>query len=430
MKHEVKKVNDTRHEVTVDVDTVAWKKAQDKAISKLSKNVEVPGFRAGKAPKNLLLEHLNPERIFNEALNTIIPEVIVDILKEEKDIHPLYNPSVSVTKLSDTDLQIVLTFIDMPTADIKDYKALGLKREAVKVTDEDVNESIKRLLENNADLKVVERESKNGDTITIDFKGYLYKDDGTLEAFEGGEAKNYDLVLGSHSFIPGFEEQLVGVKAGEDKDIDITFPTQYVKELAGKKAKFHITLHEVKEKEIPALTEDTIKDLGIEGVTDENSLKEHQKKTLLENKTREIDNAYYTSLIDKIVESATFHIDEEVLKNEVARQEEDLKKRLEGQGLTFEQYLEVRGIKEDDLKNELHAGAEKNFKRFLVEHAVELKEGLTATDSDLEHEAEEMAKHYNMKKEEILDIMNKSKAEWLSQVTAKKVHDYLLKENA
>ena len=161
MKHEVKKVNDTRHEVTVDVDTVAWKKAQDKAISKLSKNVEVPGFRAGKAPKNLLLEHLNPERIFNEALNTIIPEVIVDILKEEKDIHPLYNPSVSVTKLSDTDLQLVLTFIDMPTADIKDYKALGLKREAAKVTDEDVNESIKRLLENNADLKVVERESKN-----------------------------------------------------------------------------------------------------------------------------------------------------------------------------------------------------------------------------------------------------------------------------
>ncbi len=428
MKHTVEKISPSRVKLVADVDKELWTNAQEKAFKKTASKVSVPGFRPGKAPRKLIEERINQQAVWNEAIDEVMTPVFATLLTEEK-LQPMYRPNVNVTKLSKDELELVYTIVLIPEVTLGEYKGIKATKAAPKVTEKEVEDDIANLLKNNAELVVTDREAKIGDTTVIDFDGYLADEEGKLKAFEGGQANNYSLELGSNQFIPGFEDQLVGMKDGDKKDIKVTFPTNYVKELAGKEATFKITMHEVKEKKIPELTDEAVKDLAISGVSTVAELKEHETKHLLSHKVQDAENAFYNEVMAQIVKNATFVIDDAIIENEAHQMEENLKKQIESNGLTFEQYLEITGSKQEDLHATYHVNAENNIKNFLVSHEIGIKENLAATDADVDAEIKKMAEQYKMKEEDVKNIISKNLEDFRSQLSERKVHDFILANN-
>lgn len=425
MKHTIEKVSPSQVKLVVQVDQPLWKSAQEKAFAKVAAKVAIPGFRPGKAPKAMVEKAVNPETVYNEAIEAVLTPVYADVVQEEK-LTPFFRPSVNVTKMSNEELELVYTVILFPEATLGEYKGLKAEKVAPSVSDEEIKASIDKLLEGNASLALVEREAKMGDTVVLDFDGYLPDESGALKAFDGGKADNYTLELGSHQFVPGFEEGVVGMKSGDKKDLEVTFPANYVKELAGKKATFKVTLHEVKEKQIPALSDETVKELSIKDVDTIAKLQDHQKESLLKDKVQAEENKYYQAIIDQIVKGASFVIDEEIIKNEAANLEEKLKKQVEQQGLTFEQYLEITGGKEEDLKKTYHEQAERNLKEFLALEAIARAEKIEVSDADIDAEISKLAAQYNMKEEEVRTALQKSMDQWKDNLRQRKIHDFLM----
>lgn len=429
MKHTVEKISPSRVKLVADVDKELWANAQEKAFKKTASKVNVPGFRPGKAPRKLIEERINQEAVWNEAIDDVLTPVFANLITEEK-LQPMYRPQVNVTKLSKDELELVYTIVLLPEVTLGEYKGLKAVKVAPKVTDEEVNKAIDNLLKDNAELVVTERPAQMGDTTLIDFDGYLADENGKLSPFDGGQANNYSLELGSHQFIPGFEEQLVGMKDGDKKEIKVTFPENYVKELAGKEATFKITMHEVKEKQIPELNDEAVKDLAIKDVTTVDGLKDYEKKTLLAQKVQESENAFYNELVGEIIKNSTFVIDPAVIENETHQMEENLKKQIESNGLTFEQYLEITGAKAEDLHKTYHVNAENNIKNFLVLHEIGVKENLTATDADIDAEIKKMAEQYKMKEEDVRNIINKNLEDFRGQITDRKVREFIMNSAA
>ena len=428
MKHTVEKISPSRVKLVADVDKELWTNAQEKAFKKTASKVSVPGFRPGKAPRKLVEERINQQAVWNDDIDEVITPVFASLLTEEK-LQPMYRPNVNVTKLSKDELELVYTIVLIPEVTLGEYKGIKATKVAPKVTEKEVEDDIANLLKNNAELVVTDREAKIGDTTVIDFDGYLADEEGKLKAFEGGQANNYSLELGSNQFIPGFEEQLVGMKDGDKKDIKVTFPTNYVKELAGKEATFKITMHEVKEKKVPELTDDAVKDLAIAGVNTVAELKEHETKHLLSHKVQDAENAFYNEVMGQIVKNSTFVIDDAIIENEAHQMEENLKKQIESNGLTFEQYLEITGSKQEDLHATYHVNAENNIKNFLVSHEIGIKENLAATDADIDAEIKKMAEQYKMKEEDVKNIISKNLEDFRSQLSERKVHEFVLANN-
>ncbi len=425
MKRTIKKINDSKIELTVEVDKDLWKAAQNRAFDKVSSKVTVKGFRQGKAPKEMLRQYTNPEAVFNEAIEEVLNPVFAQAVGEEK-LEPFFRPSVNITKLSPDELTIVYTFVTTPKATLGEYKGLKAKKEAPSVTDKEIEDSINNRLKGNAELVLVDRPAKKGDTVVFDFLGKTANEKGDMVPFDGGAANNYSLELGSNQFVPGFEDALIGVKSGDKKTIEITFPTNYVKELAGKKAIFDCTIHEVKEKQIPALSDEAVKELDIKGVTTVDQLKEFEKKRILEGKVHDADNQYFSAIMQQIVDGAKYEIADEVILNEAAALENQFKKQIESNGLTFDQYLQITGVKEDDLKKNYHEQAEKNIKGFLALNEIAKAEKINVTDDDLKAESEKRASEYGMKAEDILKYMNQDKERWLNMIRDQKIHDFIL----
>ena len=265
-----------------------------------------------------------------------------------------------------------------------------------------------------------------GDTVTIDFNGFLPDENGNLKPFEGGKADNYTLVLGSHSFIPGFEEEVAGMKKDETKSFKVTFPTNYVKELAGKEAQFTVVLHEVKEKKVPAADDASVKELGIKEVNTIAELKEFEKKHLLEHKVHDSEERFYNAILGQIVEGATFTLDQDIIANEAAQSENNLKKQIESNGLTFEQYLEITGGKVEDLRATFMKQAENNLKGYIVMNAIAEAENLWIKDEDVDAEVKAMAEQYKMKEEEIRGFINRDLDGFKNNLFQKKVRGWIL----
>ena len=425
MKRTIKKINDSKIELTVEVDKDLWKAAQNRAFEKVSSKVTVKGFRQGKAPKEMLRQYTNPEAVWNEAIEEVLNPVFAQAIGEEK-LEPFFRPSVNITKLSPDELTIAYTFVTTPTATLGEYKGLKAKKEAPSVTDKEIEDSINNRLKGNAELVLVDRPAKKGDTVVFDFLGKTANDKGDMVPFDGGAANNYSLELGSNQFVPGFEDALVGVKSGDKKTIEITFPTNYVKELAGKKAIFDCTIHEVKEKQIPALNDESVKELDIKDVSSVDQLKEFEKKRILEGKVRDADNQYFSAIMQQIIDGTNYVIADEVILNEAAALESQFKKQIESNGLTFDQYLQITGVKEDDLKKNYHEQAEKNIKGFLALNEIAKAEKIEVTDDDLKAESEKRASEYGMKAEDILKYMNQDKERWLNTIRDQKIHDFIL----
>ena len=423
MKRVVNKLENSKVEVICDVETATWKEAQEKAFAKLANNLEIKGFRKGKVPTDIAKKHIDTGSVFNEAINSMLQPAFDEVLREEK-LQPFARPSVDVTKVSDTELQLKFVIVLAPEVKLGAYKGLGVKKEAVKVEEKEIDEAIEKLVAQNASLVVKEGEAKKGDTVVIDFVGSV---DG--KEFEGGKADNYSLELGSNSFVPGFEDQLCGHKAGEDVEINVTFPEQYVPELAGKKALFKCKIHEVKEKVLPKLDEELIKDLNLPEVKDEAGLREYERKAIAQQKDGKAQNDALNKVLEKIVKDSEVEIANEVLAEEVEGMKKNMEEQIKQRGLTLEQYYQITGEKEIDVEARMRIEADKNLRTILCMEEIAKVEKLEVSESDVDAEMKSIADMYKMPVDKVKEILGKDLGRFKAELRQRKIQAFLTKEN-
>ena len=423
MKRVVNKLENSKVEVICDIEKEAWKEFQDKAFQKLAGNLEVKGFRKGKVPTDIAKKHIDQGSIFNEAINMSLQPSFEEVLREEK-LQPFARPSVDVTKVSDTELELKFIIVLAPEVKLGNYKGLAVKKEAIKVEEKEIDEAIEKLVAQNASLVVKEGEAKKGDTVVIDFVGSV---DG--KEFEGGKADNYSLELGSNSFVPGFEDQLVGHKAGEQVDVNVTFPTQYVPELAGKKALFKCTVHEVKEKVLPKLDEELIKDLNIPEVKDEASLREYEKKALTQQKENKAQADALNKVLEEIVDHSEVNIAQEILMEEVDGMKKNMEEQIKQRGLTLEQYYQITGQSAEETEMKMKIEADKNLRTILCMEEIAKAEKLDVTDADVDKEMQQIADMYKMPVDKVKEILGKDMSRFKAEIRQRKIQDFLVKEN-
>ncbi len=385
------------HEIKVEITGKDWEKKLDETFKKIIKKVKIDGFRPGKAPRNIYEQKYGKQSIVVEAVDSCMNEAYVKALKEFKG-EPIMQPTVGIEKSDETGVIYVFTFTTKPEIKINKYTNLGVKKDSVKVTKKDVDNEIEKMRKEYADLTVKDGKAENGDTVIIDFEGF----DGD-KAFEGGKAENYALELGSNSFIPGFEEALVGVKKGDKKDVNVTFPKDYhAEELKGKPVVFKVLVHEVKTKVYPELDEDFFLDLGLEDVKTKEDLEKKVKETMTEQKEYEAENKYVDELFEALLKETSVEVPHELIHEELDRMVEQYAERLKMQGITLEQFYKFTNSSEEALKAQMHEEAEKRVKlRFAIDEIIEL-EKIDATDEEANHDAEEKAKKRGMDKDEYI----------------------------
>ena len=423
MQKEVTKLENSQTNITLSFSGEEWANAQKKAFNKLANNVEVQGFRKGHAPENLVRQKINQAQVLNDAIDVVLQPAYEQVLKEEKLV-PFVQPEVEVTKISESELEVIIKITTAPEVTLGSYKGLKVAREAVEVTKEEIDAEIARLCANNAELIVKDTEAKLGDTTVIDFKGFV---DG--KEFDGGSAENFALELGSNQFVPGFEEQLVGTKAGESKDVVVTFPTQYVPELAGKEATFKVTVNEVKEKKVPELNEDLVAELNYEGVKTVEDLTNKVSADVKTKKENQAKNAQIEEILKQIRESSTISIGEKIIEKEVESMKENFKKQIEQNGLTIEQYYQITGQKEEDTVKSMRAQAELNLKNFLVISEISKLENIKVEQKELDAEYQKIADQYGMDVAKVKEILGPQSQQLASDIHQRKIIDFLLANN-
>ena len=423
MQKEVTKLENSQTNITLSFSGEEWANAQKKAFNKLANNVEVQGFRKGHAPENLVRQKINQAQVLNDAIDVVLQPAYEQVLKEEKLV-PFVQPELEVTKISESELEVIIKITTAPEVTLGSYKGLKVAREAVEVTKEEIDAEIARLCANNAELIVKDTEAKLGDTTVIDFKGFV---DG--KEFDGGSAENFALELGSNQFVPGFEEQLVGTKAGESKDVVVTFPTQYVPELAGKEATFKVTVNEVKEKKVPELNEDLVAELNYEGVKTVEDLTNKVSADVKTKKENQAKNAQIEEILKQIRESSTISIGEKIIEKEVESMKENFKKQVEQNGLTIDQYYQITGQKEEDTVKSMRAQAELNLKNFLVISEISKLENIKVEPKELDAEYQKIADQYGMDVAKVKEILGPQSQQLASDIHQRKIIDFLLANN-
>ena len=396
--------------------------AQEASYKKLAKDVQIDGFRKGNAPEAMARKHIDTGKMLDEAINSLLPKIYKEIIEEDK-VEPFAQPKVDVTKLSDTNLEVRFVIVTAPEVELGTYKGLELGKKEVKVTAKEVNEAIDELRKQNASLVAKESEAAEGDTVVMDFVGKV--DD---IAFEGGSAQNYELELGSHSFIPGFEEQLVGVKAGEHRDVNVTFPEQYTPNLAGKAAVFACDVHEVKEKKLPELNDDFAKELN-RGYETLEALKEGTKNDLKAKKEQEAKREYLEKLYAEIAKGSKIEIPQEMVDEQAESMKKDMTQRMAQSGLTFEQYLQFVGQKEEEFMEKLKVDARKDIANYFILEEVGKKEGLELTDADVEFEYAKIADQYKMSIDDVKKALGAQLEQFKHNLRMTRIEEFLLNEN-
>jgi len=376
--------------INFNVNGEEWKSEIEKAYKKLEKKVTIPGFRKGKAPQNLVRGKIATEEVMNEALNSVLMANYEKTLTEEK-LNPIIRPEINVSKISMEEVEFSITVIGAPSVTLGEYKDIKIEKSVIVVTDEDVEEEIKNLQQRNAEVSVKEDAVSMGDIATIDFEGFVDN-----VAFDGGKAEKYDLEIGSHSFIPGFEEQIVGMKAGEEKDINVTFPENYAEHLKGKDATFKIKLHEVKEKILPEINDDLALDANLDNVSTLEELKEYYREQIRNKKEAQANDAATNKLLDIIVKNSTFEVADEIVEDEAGHHLEDIKHQLSARNMTLESYLEMINMSNEDLMNKIKEDALKNLKYAFVIMKVAEEEKLTISEEDLNKAYEDISAMYGM----------------------------------
>lgn len=424
MERKINKLANCHVEIVVNVDKDLWKKAQEKAFNNLAKNVSIPGFRPGKAPMHLIKGHVDQGKVFNDAVNGVLNPVYEDILKNE-DIQPVTRPAFDVTKLSEDELELKVVLVTRPEVNVGQYTGYTLGKEDPEVTEEDINKSIEELRSQNATFIVKDGKAEMGDIVVIDFEGTI---NGT--AFDGGKASNHELELGSKSFIPGFEEQLVGANLGEEVDVKVTFPENYgPDEISGKDAVFHVVVHEVKHRVLPQLDDEFIKDLNLPNVGNVDQLRENRRKQLLTTKTNTVRTNYINKLLEEIKKLSTFEIANEILDEEKASRQKSLEDRLMQSGLGIDQYLELVKKSKEDLDAELLAEAKKGLESYLVMDKIAEKENISLTEEEVEFELAKLADQYQMTMDQIKSAIGQNMTGFTQNLLMQKIEGFLFDNN-
>lgn len=419
---EKKEGNEGLLKVTVPAEKVD--KALDQAFKKVVKQINVPGFRKGKVPRPIFEQRFGVEALYQDAVDILLPEAYGEAI-DETGINPVAQPEINVTQIEKgKDFEFEATVTVEPEVQLGDYKGLEIEKQDSELTDEDLQEAIDHSLGHLADMVVKEDGAvENGDTVNIDFDGYV---DG--EQFEGGQADGYDLEIGSGSFIPGFEDQLVGVKTGEEKDVVVTFPEEYhAEELAGKEATFKTKVNEIKYKEVPELDDEIANELD----SDANSVdeyKENLRKRLSEQKAEEAENVEKEEAINKATDNATIDIPQAMIDTELNRMVQEFGQRIQQQGLDLQTYFQISGQDESQLREQMKDDAEQRIKTNLTLSAIADKENIEANDEDIEKELEKMSKQFNISVEDIKNTLGNTDI-IKNDVRIQKVID-LLRDNA
>ncbi|AEP01785.1 trigger factor [Weizmannia coagulans] len=410
--------------LTVEVDAETVDKSLDKAFKKVVKQINVPGFRKGKIPRPLFEKRFGVESLYQDALDMIVPGEYEKAI-EETGIEPVDTPNIDVEQMEKgKPLIFKATVTVKPEVKLGEYKGLEVEKPDTDVTDEDVEEELKKLQERLAELVIKEDgEAEMGDTVVIDFEGFV---DG--EAFEGGSAENYSLELGSGNFIPGFEEQLAGVKTGDEKEIEVTFPEEYhASELAGKKATFKVKVHEIKAKHLPELDDEFAQDADDE-VETLDALKEKIQKDLKESKEHAAKHAVEDAVVEKAAENAEMDIPEAMINTELNRMLQEFEQNLSAQGLNLELYYQFSGQNEEALRNQMKEDAEKRVRFNLTLEAIANAENLEVSDEEVDEELKRMSEMYGMSVDDIRRVLGSTDG-IKADLKARKAIDFLVQNS-
>ena len=389
-------MNKHEKEIIIKIEGKDWEKLLDAAFQKANKKAKIAGFRPGKAPKEIYVKHYGMESLYYEASNKAIEVAYEKMFEENSDLEIVTQPILDITDIGESGAEFKFTVTLKPEVVLGKYKDLKTKKEEVEITEEEIEDSIKAMRERYKENVIKEGAIEEGDIAVIDFVGYL--DD---VAFDGGTGEDYSLEIGSNTFIPGFEEQLIGLKAGDSKDVNLTFPEDYhSEELMGKEVVFKVTIKEVKEIHIPDLDEEFFEDLGLEGIDSKEALENQVRENLTVQKEKKNEDAWLTALLDEASSTMEVDIPEVMIKEEVKRMMEDYEQNLKMQGLSLEQFYQFTGFTEEKMVAEYQEQAVKRVTYRLMIDAIIKKENIEVTEEEMDNEVTAIAEKYHMTKEE------------------------------
>ena len=381
----------------VEIKNAEWTKILDAEIKKRNKDLKVDGFRKGKCPKNIYMQKFGVESLFMDAIDVAGGKAYTDLLKESELI-PVCEPKMDIKEIDKNHVIFEFTIITKPEVKLGKYKDLGIKKDTVKVTKAEIEEEVARISSRLAEIVVKENgKVVEGNTAVIDFVGYV---DG--KELEGGNGANYPLEIGSHTFIPGFEEGIIGMEVGEEKELNLTFPESYTPELANKDVKFQVVVREIKERVLPELNKDFYEDLGYKDIETEEQFKAEVKKELTARKEEEVKNKYVDEVLEAASKNLKVEINPEIIEEEVSRMISQFAEQMRMQGISLDQYFQFTGSNEADMRKQMEPEATKRVTyRYLIEEVAEA-EKIEVSDDEANEEADKYAEGYGISKEEFL----------------------------
>ncbi len=424
MQYNLEKKENGVYVANITIDKDSWNKALNTAYEKNKGKFNIPGFRKGHAPRNIIEKTYGAGAFMNEALDEVYYLSYTQILKEHEEVKPVDAPALDINKIDENGVEMVMTIQCVPEFELAGYKGLTFTREQAKVEDKDIEEAIRRELLRASRLVETKEPVKVDDYVTLDFDGYV---DG--KQFDGGKAENYQLQIGSHSFIDTFEEQLVGLNIGDKKDVEVTFPVEYhEKSLAGKPATFKCVIKNIRSRIMPELNEEFVSNSTEFETVEEyrNSIKERLTKEANDRADIELDN----DILDKIIDDTVVNIPNSMVEEEFNRQYRGMENQMRYQGITVEDYAKYIGKTVDDLKEEIKKGATRNVKARLVLEKLLRTEKIDITEADIDNKIAEMAKNVGKDKEEYKKQVNNDMVNSIAnELLMKKLLNFLHENN-
>lgn len=424
MSVQVEKLEKSMAKLTITVEAAKFDAAVDSAYQKNKGKIALPGFRKGKAPRAMIEKMYGTGVFYEDAANELIPEAYETAAKES-DLEIVAQPEIEVTQMEKgTDFIFTATVAIKPEVTLGDYKGIEVEKKEAEVSEEEITAEIDKAREANSRLITIEdRATEDGDTVIIDFDGYV---DG--KQFEGGYAEDYTLVLGSHSFIDNFEDQLVGKNLGEDVEVNVTFPEEYhVDDLKGKPALFKVKIKEIQKKELPELDDDFAQDVSDFDTLDE--YKADVEKKILENKENQIKREQEDQIIEKIIENAQMEIPQQMITAQTRQMTQEFAQRLQSQGLSLEQYMQFTGLTPQKMMEDLEPQALKRIQSRLVLEAVVAAENIEASDEEIDKELENMASMYQMEIDKLKELIGDDEKKQIGMdLAVQKAVEFVVKE--
>ena len=387
-------------EITIKIEGKEWQDAIEKAFEKANKKVKIDGFREGHAPKDMFIKKYGETNLWLDAADIVLEDAYSKMIEENKDAEIVSQPEISLKSLTGEYVEFNFVLTLRPEVKLGEYKNLGVKREKVTVKAEEVENALNEIRQRYAESVTKDGKVEKGDTAIIDFEGFK---DGV--AFDGGKGENYSLEIGSNTFIPGFEDQIIGMKKGETKDINVTFPEEYHSdELKGQPVVFKVTVNEIKQTVLPEMDKDFFEDLAMEGVDSVESLKEELKKNIKAHKEHHAEEHYMNDVLEKACSNMKVEIPDAMINEELTRMVKQYEENLKMQGISLEQFYQFTNSNEDALKDQMKEEATKRIESRLLLEEIKKAEKIEATEKEAKEEAKKLAEQYQMPEEEFIKL--------------------------